>query len=137
MNNTSKMKYSINPVNKKYYFLTPTERTLIRYTIIDWPLQNYVQKMWTPETTREELSETLLLVDSMSDVELIESLANLEHMTSGGDWQSLNPKDGHMSLAVRTEIYELFKNERTKNTKDFFDEQGWDYSNQLTKELNN
>lgn len=137
MNKIPKMKYSINPVNNKYYFLTPTERTLMRYTIIDWPLQNYVQKMWTPETTREELSETLLLVDSMSDVELIESLAYLEHMTIGGDWQSLNPKDGHMSLSVRSEIYELFKNGRTKNTEDFFDEQGWDYSNQLTKELNN
>ena len=93
--------------------------------------------MWTPETTLEELSETLLLVDSMSDVELIESLANLEHMTSGGDWQSLNPKEGQMILAVRPEIYELFKNGRTINTKDFFDDQGWDYSNQLTKELNN
>lgn len=128
--------YNINPVSKKYFFLTCTERALIERSLMDWYLQNYLQKMWVPVTTLQDVVDNVFLVESMSDVELIENLANMETMRYGGEWQSESPKEGSMILAVRPEIYDLFKQGRVKNTQMFFEEQNWNYEGQLVKKMN-
>lgn len=128
--------YNINPVSGNYYFLTSTERALIERSLMDWHLQNHVQKMWTPETTIKDVVDSVILVESMNDVELIENLACMEEMMYGGDWQNSNPEQGSMILAVRPEIYDLFKKGRTKNTEEFFKEQKWNYEGQLIKKMN-
>jgi len=131
-----KFNYNINPVSKEYFFLTSTERALIERSLMDWHLQYYVQKMATPETTLDEVVDSVLLIESMNDVELIENMATMQTMIFGGDWQSSNPKEGSMILAVRPEIYNLFKAGRTKNTKQFFKEQKWNYEGQFVKKMN-
>lgn len=133
--NIKKIGYSINPINKNYYFLTSTERALIERSLIDHLLQNHLQRMWIPETTLLDVAESVVLIEGMSDVELIENMAVLEHNTFGGDWQSDNPEEGSMILAVRPEIYDLFKAGRTKNTEDFFKEQNWNYEGQFVKKM--
>lgn len=130
-----KFDYNINPVNKSYYFLTATERALIERSLMDWHLQEYLQKTAIPETTIDMVIDSILLIESMNDVELIEGLALVEASIFGGCWQSANPKEGSMILAVRPEIYELFKAGRTKDTKAFFEEQGWNYEGQFIKKM--
>src|SRR5699024_4508991 len=124
------------PVSKDYFFLTHTERALIERSLMDHYLQNYLQGMWTPATTLNEVAENVILVESMSDVELIENLAHMETMTYGGYWQDSDPEEGSMILAVRPEIFDLFKAGRTKNTEQFFKEQNWDYRGQFVKKMN-
>lgn len=130
-----KINYSINPISKDYFFLTLTERALIKWTLMDWHLQNYIQKMWIPETILNDVAESIVLVESMNDVELIENLALREMMVGGGEWQEDNPQDGSMILAIRSEIYDLFKSGRTKNTEIFFKQQNWSYEGQFIKRL--
>lgn len=113
--------YNINPISKDYFFLTSTERALIERSLMDWHLQNYVQGLVTPETTLDEVIDGVLLVESM------------ETLIYGGDWQDSEPKEGSMILAVRPEIYNLFKAGRTKNTEEFFKEQNWNYTGQFVK----
>lgn len=125
--------YNINPISKDYFFLTSTERALIERSLMDWHLKMYVQRAVTPETTLDEVINCVLLVESMNDVELIENMAVMETMIYGGDWQDSNPKEGSMILAVRPEIYNLFKVGRTKNTEEFFKERNWDYKGQFVK----
>lgn len=127
--------YNINPISKDYFFLTSTERALIERSLMDWHLKMYVQRAVTPETTLDEVINCVLLVESMNDVELIENMAVMETMIYGGDWQDSNPKEGSMILAVRPEIYNLFKVGRTKNTEEFFKERNWDYKGQFVKKM--
>lgn len=127
--------YNINPISNNYYFLTHTERALIERSLMDWHLQNHVQRMWTPETTLDEVVDNVLLVESMNDVELIENMASMETFICGGDWQDREPKEGSMILAVRPEIYNLFKAGRTKSVEEFFKEQKWNYEGQFVKKM--
>ena len=130
-----KFKYNINPISKDYFFLTSTERALIQRSLMDWHLQYYLQKMATPETTLDEVIDSIILIESMNHVELIENMATMESMIYGGGWQDSEPKEGSMILAVRPEIYNLFKAGRTKNTEDFFEEQNWNYKGQFVKKM--
>lgn len=129
------LNYNINPISKDYFFLTSTERALIERSLMDWHLKMYVQKAVTPETTLDEVIDSILLIESMNDVELIENMAVMETMIYGGDWQDSNPKEGSMILAVRPEIYNLFKVGRTKNTEEFFKDRNWDYKGQFVKKM--
>lgn len=130
-----KFNYNINPVSKDYFFLTSTERALIERSLMDWHLQNHVQRSVTPETTLDEVIDSVLLVESMNDVELIENIASMETRIYGGYWQDSEPEEGSMILAVRPEIYNLFKAGRTKNTEEFFKEQNWNYEGQFVKKM--
>jgi len=127
------LKYSINPISKDYFFLTDTERALIQMSVMEWHIENYVQKLWTPGVTLTEVANHVILVESMNDVELIENLADMEELTGGGHWQDSAPQEGSRILAVRPTIYDLFKRGRTKNTEEFFKEQNWDYEGQFVK----
>lgn len=129
------LNYNINPISKDYFFLTSTERALIERSLMDWHLKMYVQKAVTPETTLDEVIDAILLIESMNDVELIENMVVMETMIYGGDWQDGNPKEGSMILAVRPEIYNIFKAGRTKNTEEFFKERNWDYKGQFVKKM--
>lgn len=137
MNNIkdNEISYSINPVSKDYFFLTGTERALIERSLMDWHLQYYVQRMATPATTLDEVVASVLLIESMNDVELIENLARMEERIYGGCWQSDNPQEGSVILAVRPVIYNLFKAGRTKNTEQFFKEKGWNFEGQFVKKM--
>lgn len=128
-----KFEYSMNPISKEYFFLTDTERALIQISVMEWHINDYVQRLTTPEMTLKEVAEHVILVESMTDVELIENLADMEESIGGGHWQSSDPQEGSRILAIRPEIYNLFKRGRTKNTEEFFEEQNWNYEGQFIK----
>ena len=129
------VKHNVHPISKSYYFLTSTERALFERSLMDWHLQNYVQRLVTPETTLAEVIDSVLFIETMNDVELIENMAAMETLTFGGDWQGEEPKEGSMILAIRPVIYNLFKAGRTKNVEDFFEEQNWNYEGQFVKKM--
>ena len=66
------------------YFLNETERSLLRWCVLDDQGQNLVQDLWEPRTTREDVGALYERLDSMGDADLIDAFNRMVDRTSDG-----------------------------------------------------
>lgn len=66
------------------YFLNETERSLLRWCVLDGQGQNLVQNLWEPRTTRKDVGALYERLDSMGDADLIDAFNRMVDRTSDG-----------------------------------------------------